>query len=314
MFARLLFICLAIPLSIGATYPSQTVIGFYNVENLFDTIKEPGKQDGDYTPRGKNKWNSGKYLKKINNISYVISHISGDIIGLAEVENHSVLEDLISTPLLKDYDYVHFPSHDRRGIGTALLYNVRNVDILEAAPLAYKGKNKNQRHILHVKCRIEETVLDLLVCHFPSVGSNINQREAAVNSAKYYADSIYVSDNTSNIIIMGDLNANPSDKILGTFYSAKFSPELRYYNPYKKLYRFGFGTYNYRDKWNLYDQILLNHNILPKLKNSKAHIFIRDFLVVPTGKYKNHPLRFENVIDGRYGYSDHFPVYIILDL
>ncbi|MCC8088834.1 MAG: endonuclease/exonuclease/phosphatase family protein [Rikenellaceae bacterium] len=314
MYPKLVFIILITLFFTGTVYSGKITVGFYNVENLFDTIKEPGKLDGDFTPSERYKWDSGKYFMKLNNIAQVISDMGADILGLAEVENHTVLEDLIECEMLRDYDYVHFPSDDRRGIGVALLYNVRTVSLMEAVPLEYKGKNRNQRNILYVKCRAAGEEVDILVCHIPSVGTNNKYRSNAVNSLKYYADSILIADNASRLVIMGDMNANPSDKLMSIFYSEKFPDELRYYNPYTDLYKYGYGTYKYRGRWNIYDQILLNRKLKECLPQTGAHIFIRDHLVIPSGRYKGYPFRFEPSIDGQYGYSDHLPVYITLDL
>ena len=44
-------------------------VGFYNVENLFDTEHDEGKNDYEYTPNGGNKWNELKYTRKLHNMA-----------------------------------------------------------------------------------------------------------------------------------------------------------------------------------------------------------------------------------------------------
>ncbi|MEX0316101.1 MAG: endonuclease/exonuclease/phosphatase family protein, partial [Allomuricauda sp.] len=113
-----------------ASYKIRTV-AFYNVENLFDTTNDTLIFDDDRTPEGAYRWTENRYEAKINNISQVMVQLgkektgtSPDILGLCEVENKGVLEDLVNHPNLraKDYGIVHFDSPDARGIDVALLY------------------------------------------------------------------------------------------------------------------------------------------------------------------------------------------------
>ena len=74
------------------------LVAFYNVENLFDTIDDPHKSDNDYLPHSKLQWNNEKYKTKIDRISEVISILNQDgmvLLGLAEIENRFVLENLV---------------------------------------------------------------------------------------------------------------------------------------------------------------------------------------------------------------------------
>ena len=106
-------------------------IAFYNVENLFDTLDDPLTSDDDRTPMGKDKWTNDIYQKKLKNIAKVIADIGSDltgsspsIIGLCEIENRGVLEDLINTNSLKkeNYDIIHYDSPDERGVDVAMLF------------------------------------------------------------------------------------------------------------------------------------------------------------------------------------------------
>ena len=106
-------------------------IAFYNLENLFDTINDPNKFD-EFSPMMEIKNERAViYKKKIKNMARVIADIGADvtnntpaIIGVSEVENREVLEDVVNDSLLreKDYGIVHYNSPDTRGIDVALLY------------------------------------------------------------------------------------------------------------------------------------------------------------------------------------------------
>ena len=106
-------------------------IAFYNVENLFDTINDPHTFDDDRTPDGADRWTSKVYNDHVNKIAKVIADIGRDvtklppdIVGLCEVENESVIVDLINTSHLKKFNYgiIHYDSPDSRGIDVALIY------------------------------------------------------------------------------------------------------------------------------------------------------------------------------------------------
>ncbi|HDP55092.1 MAG TPA: endonuclease/exonuclease/phosphatase family protein, partial [Bacteroidetes bacterium] len=106
-------------------------IAFYNLENLFDTIDTPDVRDFEFTPEGRNKWNTKKYYKKLENMAQVISKIGTDVtphgpavIGVSEIENRAVLEDLAKQEAIADRNYqvVHIDGPDKRGVDVALLY------------------------------------------------------------------------------------------------------------------------------------------------------------------------------------------------
>ena len=80
------------------------VIGFYNLENLFDTYDDPAKNDEEFLPEGKNKWTEAKYQTKLNNMAKVIKAMKDEngmwhaLLGVSEIENRLVLEDLVMGP------------------------------------------------------------------------------------------------------------------------------------------------------------------------------------------------------------------------
>ena len=319
------------------TYSIRT-IAFYNVENLFDTENDTLTFDDDRTPEGKDNWTINKYEKKIANISKVLSEIgsgitntSPDIIGLCEVENKSVVEDLIHHNNLNDKNYgiIHFDSPDERGIDVALLYK-KSVFI----PNSFKshrlllfnddGFRDYSRDQLVVGGFLDNEEIHFIVNHWPSrSGGEARSRPNRIAAAKLnkrIIDSLITLNADSKIISMGDFNDDATNdsfkKILKTNGKVKNLSESNLFNPMEKLFRKGIGSLAYRDKWNLFDQIYFTNNFISKEKETfsfwKADVFNPSYLLDPKGRYKGYPLR--TYAGGSYigGYSDHFPVYLYL--
>lgn len=314
---RYIFILTTILFSVGQLAgQGGPTVAFYNVENLFDTINDPAKNDGDFTPEGRYRWGTEKYNTKIDNISRVISLLGADIIGLAEVENAGVLDDLINTPVLRNYDYLHFDSRDSRGIGVAILYNVNNVEIAAYDQLRYGGGAPyTSRDILYACCKTEGETVHILVCHLPSVISGRKYRKIAAKAIRRYTDKITDTDPEAKIIVMGDFNADPESRVMSLITKDKKSVSALY-NPFAGLARKGYGSYMYRGRWHMYDAIIVNDKMLGdtglRYPDGGAHIFIRDFLMQGEGRYKGHPLRAISGDTFTGGFSDHLPVYVNL--
>ena len=107
-------------------------VAFYNLENLFDTINNNGKYDLEFSPQGSHNWDGRKYWSKIKNMSYAISQLKNEytpegpaIIGCSEIENITVLQDLVAADAIKDWNLqiIHHDSPDRRGVDVSMLYN-----------------------------------------------------------------------------------------------------------------------------------------------------------------------------------------------
>lgn len=312
-------------------------IAFYNLENLFDTINEPDVNDEEFTPEGNNRWGALKYNNKLENMAYAISKLATDkfcpqgpaVIGVSEIENRTVLEDLIKTGELakRNYGIVHFDGPDRRGVDVGLLYdrNQFTVDTAISVRLYMKDvPDLRTRDQLVVSGRLANERVHIIVNHWPSrLGGERKsspRREAAAALSKHLADSIWAADPDSKVIIMGDLNDDPNNrscaKILG---AVKRQDEVQpggYFNAMWELFDNGIGTLGYNGKWNLFDQIIITSNLVGKdrstLKYFKTEIFNKDFLRQENGKFKGYPLRTH--AQGRYlnGFSDHFPVIIYL--
>ena len=311
-------------------------VAFYNLENLFDTLDTPDKDDYEYTPEGEKKWDSKKYYSKLKNMSEVIAQIGADmtkaapaIIGVCEIENRTVLEDLVKTPALKKYNYevVHYESPDRRGVDVGLLYQPSIFTVKNSVSATLKIEDIDDyftRDQLVVSGELDGEMIHVIVNHWPSrYGGEKNsrpRRNAAADLARSLADSIMNLDKNAKIIVVGDLNDDPSNESLVKHLKAKKDIKKttfgELYNTTYPLYQKGVGTLAYRDNWNVFDQIIISYPLIGDDKSSfkyyKTAIFDKDFLKRDNGRYKGYPKRTHG--GGVYlnGYSDHFPVYIYL--
>ena len=315
-------------------------IAFYNVENLFDTLDDPETFDDDRTESGKDVWNAEKYSKKLDNISRVISEIGLEvtkepptIIGLCEIENRAVLEDLINHPNLKDYHYgiVHHDSPDERGIDVALLFRKKYfqpLDFKARKLVIYEADNPGKRDYtrdqLVVSGLLNKEEIHFIVNHWPSRGGgearSAYKREKAAYLNKRIIDSLIKLNPEAKIISMGDFNDDPSNKSFKKILNTKAEKNnilgTELFNPMENMLKQGKGSLAYRDSWNLFDQIYMTGNLV--LGNDtgyqffKAGIFTRPYLITTSGQFKGYPARTYGYSGYEGGYSDHFPVYIYL--
>lgn len=334
-----IFLCIEMGYGQYKAYKIRTV-AFYNVENLFDTIDDPEKIDEDYTKGGKNKYTALQYQHKIENIARVISKLGFDmthttpaILGLAEIENRQVLEDLTRAGPIRDhhYQFIHFDSPDIRGIDVALLYQPDifvplHQENLEVRIWNETGARIYTRDLLWVSGIMDNEVIHILVNHWPSRrGGKVRsqpKRMKAAYVAREVVKKILAEQKDAKIIIMGDFNDDPLDKsiVKGLIGSRTRHADdtISLFNPMEKLYRKGLNTLAYRDGLNLFDQMILSKAFKGEYNSSKgftlymAGIYNPEYITKNNGKYKGYPFRsFENnSFVG--GYSDHFPVYLYL--
>ncbi len=315
---------------------SVYAVGFYNQENLFDYTHDEGKNDYDFTPSGSYKWDEMKYTHKLHNMATVLSEMGTDVlpnvgcafIGLSEVENAHVMNDLVAQPELakRNYKYVHIEGPDKRGIDCALIYNpalfsVRNTKLV---PYIYENASDTAhktRGFLTVSGTLADEHVTVVVCHLPSRGATSYYRELGAKQIVALKDSLYRDDPKVKVLIMGDMNDDPTNKSMYDVLGGK--PEIDQvgpndmYNPwYNLLAKQGQGTLSYQGAWNLFDQILFSPNCLnakgkkdySSLKFWKNQIFKRDYLMQTEGKYKGTPKRTTSGGVWLDGYSDHLPV------
>ncbi len=310
-------------------------VAFYNVENLFDTINDPLKNDDDFTPDGKLMWNSNRYLSKTINTSKVIMAIGNGeapaIMGLCEVENRDVLEYMIRiTPLSKmKYAVVHEESPDNRGIDVAMLYRKDLFKPIEhkAITVDLKPDTFKTRDILYVKGILdEEDTLHVFVNHWPSrIGGEGQSEFKRINAAKTLrkeVDNIMKNDSTAKIIIMGDFNDYPNNKSLEEVLLAKKdTSEIQSGELFNMLYlkhMKGEGTHYYDNHWGMLDQIIISKSLVKCEKKrvctlpGRADVFNPDWILF----FNKDGIKIPNrtYIGNSYkgGYSDHLPVYMYL--
>jgi len=319
--------------SVDLSAGSEVMIGFYNVENLFDTVNAPYEGDDWLLVSDKINWEEGNYFKKLDNLSRAIASIGNggpDVLGIAEVENACVLADLVQTGELakKGYKVVHEESPDRRGIDVALIYDPQKFEFQVFQTFEVDFKSDPQyvsREILTVKGLINEMEVYLLVNHWPSRGGGQEKSEPrrldAAATASDIVAQIREASPDAGIILMGDFNDDPSNESLRNELGAAplRNPSLTDPGLYNAMYDLhdpeSEGSLTYRGKYNLFDQIILNE----KLLGSQTVSYI------PNSATIHHPnfMRFRGKGPSRaihkgefkpYGFSDHFPVYVKLEV
>ena len=308
---------------------NQHTIAFYNLENLFDTVDDPDTFDDDFTPKGRKRWNNKRYHRKVKKLASVISQIGKEktnnapiIVGVAEIENLSVLTDLVNTKDLEEHHYgiVHYDSSDERGIDVALLYQKKHFELLDSEPIPLllfneEGERDYTRDILVVKGKLKDELVYFIVNHWPSRRKGTKETEhkriKAAQTIHEIIEKIKAEDDNAKIIIMGDFNDNPnSPSIKNHLVSEEF------YNPFESIYDKGRGTATHENNWYLFDQIIFDKSFFEednRLTYRRAEIFEEHFLKSWKGKRKGSPFR---TYIGKWhqgGYSDHFPVYITLN-
>lgn len=317
-------------------YP--VVISFYNLENLYDTINDPTKNDDDFTPEGLYKYNSAIYWDKLSRLSTVLSQIGTEaspdgavLQGVAEVENDTVLTDLVKQKELKgrNLKIIHYNSPDIRGVDVGLLYNPKYFKPISSAPLFVQlpGGSKDAyftRDVLYVKGTLLGDTVHVFVNHWPSRRGGEERsapaRAAAAMVSKVIIDSLMAVNPETKVIVMGDLNDDPISPSVAKVLNSKGNIEDvkpgGLFNPWVDFYKKGNGTLAYQDSWGLFDQIMISHGWLNKEQSGifyfKAHIFRGEFMVQKTGRYRGYARRTWDGNTYNYGYSDHFPTYIIM--
>ncbi len=305
------------------------VVASYNVENLFDTINDPTIDDEQFLPSDSSKWNSEKYSVKLKNLAAVIDSMNNgwgpDILGLIEVENKAVIEDLVARlGSGKKYKIVHYDSPDGRGIDVALIYNSDLFSIARSEALVVELPDKwPTRSILHaVLCDAKGIEFNFYVNHWPSRRGgekSATARIAAASVLRKSIDKLLEEDPKSKIIMMGDFNDEPLDVSVEQTLRAGLMVcipgsqlDTAVYNLAMEKKIAGEGTYLYQGNWNMLDQIIVSGSVAASnyLCNSYS-IFKPEFILQKNGKYAGSSL--PTFGGKRYfgGYSDHFAVYAV---
>ena len=341
LFLISLLFCLTLTIQAQKTNKEYQIrtLAFYNLENLFDTINNPAKND-EASPMMELKSNRSKvYWDKIDKLGSVLSEIgkkdaknSPSIIGVVEIENDTVLKDLVNGKFLKkkQYKFIHYDSPDKRGIDVGLLYQERffkpiNHQSFELFIYDNEGERIYTRDQLLVSGYLDGEMVHIIVNHWPSKRGgtrSIPFREKAAALNLKIMNQIRENEPNAKIITMGDFNDDPMESsfknILNTKMKKSKVQKNDIYNPFEDMFRRGLNTAGYRDNINLFDQILISSQLVTinkdysSYKMKKAGIFNPKFLIGNKGRYKGYPFR--SFSWGTYtgGYSDHYPVYIHL--
>ena len=340
--------------SSGKQAGKSYVIGFYNLENLFDTYHDEGKNDYEYLPDGANQWTEAKYVKKQQNMAKVIAEMKKDngawhaILGVAEIENRHVLEDLVVEPAIAEANYqiVHYDSPDRRGVDVALLYRQEIFKYIasEAIPFTFTPSRidwsqwtqeemdaQRTRDVLMVRGTIDGEMFGIFVAHLPSrlggKGADLRPRGAEIIYQR--AMELQKEFPGIKIVVMGDMNDNPTDRSMMEFLHADedeiddVDDDDEFFDPFLAMIKAGYSSLYYRGENNIFDIVMVNKalakaapgtfQIQPIIKKKfYGRVFSKPYMTNQSGQYKGTPFRtFSN---GAFvnGYSDHYPTYIVI--
>ena len=343
-----ILILLIIPLTSCAQGKRSYVIGFYNLENLFDTYHDEGKNDYEYLPDGANQWTEAKYAKKLHNMASVIRAMKDEnkvwhaLLGVSEIENRHVLEDLVSQPEIAEANYqiVHYDGPDRRGVDVALLYRPNQFKVLESKSIPFDFNSSIEfslneeekayfrtRDILMVRGMLGNEMFAVFVAHLPSrIGGKGNDLRSRGGEIMYQESMRLMAEYPQiKIVAMGDMNDNPTDPSMAVYMHGKENidevEQEDFFSPFVSMLKSGYGSLAYQGEWNIYDIIVVNSNlcrgdglkIRPIVKKKFfGRIFNPPFMTNQEGAYAGTPFR--TFSGGAFigGYSDHYPTYIVV--
>jgi predicted extracellular nuclease len=309
---------------------------FYNTENFYDTIDDKQTQDNEFLPGSKLDWDKVRYYRKIKQIYQTIAAVGEnsppEIIGLAEIENRKVLNDLVHMSPLQKYEYkiIHKDSPDPRGIDVGLLYRTDKIKCLQSNffEIVFPvNPEKKARDILYFKGLVDTDTIHVFINHWPSRRGGQKKsdpfRMLVASVLKQKVDSLFRINASANIVITGDFNDQPSDNSLSAVLGALKITE----NPLSgKLYNLSWslkencrcGTYRHGTNWDMLDQFIVSpsfFNTKNKVKTTinGLHIANFDFLLREDEKYGGYK-PFRTYLGPAYlgGFSDHLPVYLDL--
>jgi endonuclease/exonuclease/phosphatase family metal-dependent hydrolase len=312
------------------------LVGFYNIENLYDTLDAEGVNDEEFLPGGAKQWNSARYARKLERLAHVIGDMGKDvhpqglaILGLAEVENRAVLEDLVRTAPIasRGYRIVHEDGPDRRGVDVALLYNPAIYTVLRHKSYSLRLPDRpdfRTRDQLLVSGLLDGDTVHVIVAHWPSRRGGEKRsmplRKAAAELGRHIVDSLLARNPDARILYMGDLNDDPVNPSVQRFLRSTGDKAKAVngvlFNPMLAPYQKGIGTLAWRDAWNLFDQVLVSPALVSgaggRYRYYGVRIFNESYLRNKEGAWKDYPWRTYVGDTWTDGFSDHFPVFLIL--
>lgn len=328
-FLILIFVCV---FTINAQSDS-IFVAHWNVENLFDTIDNPNKADEEFTPTGTKEWTNERYHTKLNHLANVLSEMNNgngpDVLGLVEVENRQVVQDLADSANFRDYKVVHFESPDFRGIDNALLFDQTRFTIVTLNHFKVDiGEDRTTRDILYVKLKLkdDDSEFNFFVNHWPSRRGGLDESEPnrikAAETLKSIVDSLLLENADSKIVIMGDFNDETDNKSISEILmSSNFVCDDNHDNAFllntaAQKDENGEGTYLYKQNWNMLDQFIISKSLDDnegwEYKCNSFDIFKKDYMITKDGYFKGAIIPTYGGRKYLDGYSDHYPVSILL--
>ena len=309
----------------GNESDSSIRIAFYNLENLFDTLNDPLKDDDAFTPNGANRWVYSRYRAKVFEHAQTIRSLGGwdppAIFAFCEIENEDVVQALIDAPPLRDFDYkiIHFESPDPRGIDVGLIYRSEELEADTTCPvlLGVDSLDRPLRDFLWTRWEWKGQFFHTLFVHWPSrYGGQKSSEEkrfqaaSRVNDWKDQMEKIYINEPW---ILMGDFNDEPSSTSIVQYLGTEGT------HP-NWLNLFGMpndwpGTHVHNGVWNYLDQCFLSREFLKEevfFGVTEVNIFNAQWLLEKNDQGQVYPFR--TYLGPAYhgGPSDHLPIYIDL--
>ncbi len=307
---------------------------FYNVENLYDVHDDPKVSDAEFTPNGDKKWNIERYHRKLNALSKVILSASKKhpiVAGFSEVENRSVVEDLILKTDLVNFNYtvIHQDSPDNRGIDVCLIYDKDFVKRITHEFLRvdfHWNQDIKTRDILFFRCQINNETFLIVVNHWPSRRAGADETEDkrlhVATAVKNKLKTHQTNFPNDKILVMGDFNDEPQDKSIDRILKSKRHKNIKqdeFYNLMTEADKNEKGTSSHMGEWLMIDQMMINRNFLQNnndglgVKNQKAKIYSGNDVLYCRANGNCQP---NQTYGGDYylgGISDHLPVLIELE-
>ena len=288
------------------------LIGYWNVVNLFVLIDDPEKNDDEFSIGGRNNVTDEIYQLKLSHISEALTDLNADVVGLSEVENKLVLEDLLKIIPDKKYEYIHYDSPDERGIDNTLIYDPNRFKVVLSKPIRnVLPSGDKTRDILYVKAEYGGEEIHLFVNHWPS---NYGGREKSIPKRAATAQlivreilSILSLNASAEILLLGDFNEDPNEMNVQSLKTVGLTSLMEPMLGQPKK-----GTYVYRGEDYFYDQIIVHESLKDEkgLAIDPESIYILDLPKYrqQEGRYAHYPFRFwagDRVLGG---YSDHLAI------
>lgn len=328
---KLILVLVFIPQILSCQTDKKTTlyVAQFNVENLFDAVDDPEKDDAEFLPESEKFWTEGKMHAKLINLAKVINHmnkgIGPDVLAVQEVENFNVLKLLCYT--MKDREYIpaHRESKDPRGIDVGLIYDRKIFEIEDLKAIAVEiPSGSATRDILHVILKHKPTgeFFHFFVNHWPSrrggKEKSEGNRTAAARILQSAISKLLEETPNANIIILGDFNDGPFDHSISRILRAwDFNCEINTERDellnlsYKKAAAKD-GSYLFARNWDMIDQIIASPSFLDGKKweyeCDSYEIVKPEFMIIPSGDRQGGAL--PTYMGNKYigGFSDHFPV------